>query len=384
MLKFTQLIKEYKIDKMTPFDKKVLKLIHKQILDPHIKDFVDWEGKLPITLNDYTVDDLIEDVDLLKDIYDFLNGTMELGPSASQGFIDLLVSNFNVRGDYDDLENPVYTPKEQKYYEKVYTEYAGTTPYLVQDVDQTGRPLPVVYDAYENQHYMIGQLDELEGMVRDYYWDAWWHDDEIINAIGEDVFIDYLEVGKADARMIAGEEARHLIEDMSDRELLDRLEDMNSPLRNEYDSLENEINDIEWGVKKGKKSVKELEKQKDGVIDRAREMVREEHYDHTYEMITEDLKDWLWEYGYINQSKDRGYFRFSDHLRTNKRGGMGEGVVNLDKLPSWLEFNKEAFIDREVNEVMQSENFGMLSDSGDSTSQVTHDGDTYYIIDIDY
>jgi uncharacterized protein YdcH (DUF465 family) len=200
--------------------------------------------------------------------------------------------------------------------------------------------------------------------------------------------MDYLEVGKSDARMIAGEEARHLIEDMSDRELLDRLEDMNNPLRNEYDSLENEINDIEeWGVKKGKKSVKELEKQKDGVIDRAREMVREEHYDHTYEMITEDLKDWLWEYGYINQSKDRGYFRFSDHLRTNKRGGMfgqGEGVVNLDKLPSWLEFNKEAFIDNEVNEVMQSESFEMLSDSGDSASQVTHDGDTYYIIDIDY
>ena len=81
------------MDKMTPFDKKVLKLIHKQILDPHIKDFTEWEGKLPITLNDYTVDDLIEDVDLLKDIYDFLNGTMELGPSASQGFIDLLVSN---------------------------------------------------------------------------------------------------------------------------------------------------------------------------------------------------------------------------------------------------------------------------------------------------
>jgi hypothetical protein len=33
---------------------------------------------------------------------------------------------------------------------------------------------------------------------------------------------------------------------------------------------------------------------------------------------------------------------------------------------------------------MQSESFEMLSDSGDSTSEVTHDGDTYYIIDIDY
>ena len=381
MLKLTQLIKEYKMDKMSPFDRKVLKLIHKQILDPYI------EENNPDSIDNYTVDELVEDVDLLKEVFDFLNITMELGPSASQAFIDLLVSNFNVRGDYDDLENPIYIPKEQKYYEKVYTEYAGITPYLIEDVDQRGQRLPVVYDAYQGQHYMIGQLDELENMVKDYYDDIWWHDDEIVNAIGEDAFIDYLEVGQADARMIASEEARHLIEDMSDRELLDRLEDMNDPLRNEYDYLENEINDIEeWGVKKGKKSVKELEKQKDNIIDRAREMYRNEHYDYTYERITEDLKDWLWEYGYINQSKNAGYFQFSDHLRTNKREGMhpGGGVVNLEKLPSWLEFNKEAFIDSEVNEAMQSESFEMLSDSGDSASEVTHDGDTYYIIDIDY
>ena len=381
MLKLTQLIKEYKMDKMSPFDKKVLKLIHKQILDSYI------EENNPDSIDNYTVDELVEDVDLIKDIYDFLNDTMELDSSSSQAFIDLLVSNFNVRGDYDDLENPIYIPKEQKYYEKIYTEYAGVTPYLIEDVDQSGQTLPVVYDAYNNQHYMIGQLDVLEGMVRDYFWDTWWGDDEIINAIGEDVFIDYLEVGKADARMMASEEARHLIEDMSDRELLDRLEDMNSSLRNEYDSLENEINDIEeWGVNKGKKSVKELEKKKDGVIDRARDMLREEHYDHTYEMITEDLKEWLWEYGYITQAKHAGYFQFSDHLRTNKREGMhsGGGVVNLDKLPIWLEFNKEAFIDSEVNEAMQVGRFEMLSDSGDSASEVTHDGDTYYIIDIDY
>ena len=373
------------MDKVTSFDKKVLKLIHKQILDSTIEDFSD-------TIDNYTVDELVEDVDLIKDIYDFLNDTMELDSSSSQAFIDLLVSNFNVRGDYDDLENPIYIPKEQKYYEKIYTEYAGVTPYLIEDVDQSGQTLPVVYDAYQAQHYMIGQLDELEGMVKDYYEDSWWHDDEIINAIGEDAFIDYLEVGKTDARMIASEEARHLIEDMSDRELLDRLEDMNSPLRNEYDSLENEINDIEEWIKgrkkigKGKKSVKELEKQKDGVIDRAREMLREEHYDYTYEKITEDLKDWLWEYGYIGQPKNNGYFKFSDHLRTNKREGMhsGSGVVNLDKLPIWLEFNKEAFIDSEVNEAIESESFEMLSDSGDSASEVTHDGDTYYIIDIDY
>ena len=67
---------------------------------------------------------------------------------------------------------------------------------------------------------------------------------EIIHALGEEGFIERLYVGNADARMIASEEANHMVEDMSDRDLLERLGDLNSPLRNEYDYWENEIDDM--------------------------------------------------------------------------------------------------------------------------------------------
>ena len=103
----------------------------------------------------------------------------------------------------------------------------------------------------------------------------WYGDEDIIHALGEEGFIERLYVGNADARMIATEEANHMVEDMSDRDLLERLGDLNSPLRNEYDSLENEINDIEeWGVNKGKKSVKELEQRKDSIIEQGRELLK--------------------------------------------------------------------------------------------------------------
>ena len=120
MLKFQQIIKEDKIEfeKLPAFDKKVLNLIHQKVINPyeeHYGNAID-----PID----SAEELIEDIDLISQIYNFLKETMELGSDSSQSFIDLLVSNFNVGGDYDDLENPVYTPKEQKYYEKVYTEYA--------------------------------------------------------------------------------------------------------------------------------------------------------------------------------------------------------------------------------------------------------------------
>ena len=76
-----------------------------------------------------------------------------------------MVSNFRADGDYTDLDNAVYTPKEQKSYEKIYTEWAGITPYLVDDVDQTGYSVPIVYDAIpEQQHFMIGQERSTRGL----------------------------------------------------------------------------------------------------------------------------------------------------------------------------------------------------------------------------
>ena len=60
------------------------------------------------------------------------------------------------------------------------------------------------------------------------------------------------------------EEANHMaVEDMGDRDLLERLGDLNSSLRNEYDYWENEIDDIEeLAVNKEKNSVKEFEQRK--------------------------------------------------------------------------------------------------------------------------
>ena len=156
MLKFQQIIKEDKIEfeKLPAFDKKVLNLIHEKVITPyeeHYGDAID-----PIDSGE----ELIRDIDLIRDIYDFLNDVMELGHLASQSFIDLLVSNFRADGDYTDLNNAIYKPKDQKPYEKIYSELAGITPYLVHDVDQTGYDVPIVYDAFQQQHFMIGQKDQ--------------------------------------------------------------------------------------------------------------------------------------------------------------------------------------------------------------------------------
>jgi len=372
MLKLHNIIKEHRVGKVTPFEKRVLNLIHQKVITPyeeHYGNAID-----PID----SAEELIGDIDLIKDIYDFLNDVMELGNDAAQSFIDLLVSNYRADGDYKDLDNAVYTPKEQKPYEKIYTEWAKITPYLVDDVDQTGYNVAIVYDAFQQQHFMIGQKDQIERLVEVYYEDMWYGDEDIIHALGEEGFIERLYVGNADARMIASEEANHMVEDMSDRDLLERLGELDSLLKNEYDYWENKIDDMDADEDSTK-----FEQRKGSIIDQGRDLLRQEHYDYTYGRLTEDLTDFLWDFGYITKNKGRE-FVFGNHLR-NKIGERGErGMVDLDKLPGWLEFDRETFIQDEVKEAMDNETFEMLSDSGDGASWVTHEGDTYYIIDIDY
>ena len=68
---------------------------------------------------------------------------------------------------------------------------------------------------------------------------------------------------------------------------------------------------------KGKNSVEEFEQRKDSIIEQGRELLRGQHYDYTYERLTEDLTDFLWDFGYI--TKNRGSeFVFGDHLRDSR------------------------------------------------------------------
>ena len=372
MLKFQYIIKEDKIEfeKLPAFDKKVLNLIHQKVINPYEEKY----GNVIDPID--SAEELIEDIDLIREIYNFLKEIMELGSDSSQSFIDLLVSNFRHDGDYTNLNNAVFKPKEQEPYEKIYTEWVGISPYFVKGMGQQYyETMPVVYDASTEQHYMIGNKDQIEESVAIYYDDMWYGDEDILHALGEEEFIERLYVSNADARMMATEEANHMVEDMSDRDLLERLGDLNSPLRNEYDSLENEINDIEeWGVNKGKKSVKELEKKKDNIIEQGRELLRREHYDHTYERLTEDLTDFLWDFGYITKNKGRN-FVFGDHFR-DSRASRGRGLVDLDKLPGWLQFDRDTFIQDEVKEAMERGTSEMLSESDSSARYLTYEGET--------
>jgi len=351
----------------------VLNLIHQKVIKPYEEHY----GNSIDPIDNAT--ELIEDIDLLKRIYDFLSDVMELGHIASQSFIDLLVSNFRSDGDYTDLNNAVYKPKDQKPYEKIYTEWAGITPYLVDDVDQTGYNVPIVYDAYVEQHYMIGNKDQLEHYVREYNENRWDYDSEIINTLGEEIYIELLYVSNADARMIAIEDARMVVEDISDSHLLERLEEMNSPLRNEYDRLENDIDDAD-----ADEDTSELERKKDNIILQGREVVREEIYDNTYDKLINNLTDWLWELGYISSRSDTKEFEFSSNLRKKRGFGQGQGMVDLDKLPPWLQFDRDTFIQNEVDDTMENENFEILSYNNEEAAEITVDGNTYYIIDTDY
>ena len=368
MLKFQQLLKEYKMDEVSSFDRKVLKLIHQQILDP-IKEDNEKES--------LTLDDFIDDMDVVRDIYDFLNVTMELGPTASQDFIDLLMSNFRVDGDYDDLTDAVYTPKEQEPYEKIYSESSGVTPYLIENIRENYYDIPLIYDAYNDHHFAIGDQDDFDDALMAYYGEAYYDDSSVIDSYGEDYFIEYLEVGDADARMIASEEANWKVEDIDDDQLMNEIRHGNADtisLVEEYEELEEERFE---NVRSGNPRDPQIHQRMGEIIDRARDIVREEIYDITYDRIKNNLKEYLWEMGYI--TKKSGDFYFSADLDKGRYRREGPRRVDVSKIPTWLTFDREKFLEDEVGHF----NIENLSASG-SADSITIDGDTYYIIDVDY
>ena len=86
------------------------------------------------------------------------------------------------------------------------------------------------------------------------------------------------------------------------------------------------------------------------------------------------IGDWLMEHDYITQ--DQG---FSDYEFTKPYLNKWN-EVDVSKLPKWLNFDRDEFID----DMATIDRAGELSNMDDYYDTETINDDTYYIIQIDY
>jgi hypothetical protein len=341
-------------------EEKLLKIIHDNVLLP----FYD-RNELPTELVD-----LDQFSELYSNIYRFLKDVMVFGDEVATHLFTLFVLNYNIEGDYKDIENVrhglSYEEQLELFGEEIMflAQHFKTLPFLIEPVLYPHYEMPSYHIIEYSEYYALGNQKELDAALKMYIDERFSNEEEVFLTYGSNTYMDYCVVGDTDKRMISSEESNHYESDMGEEEIIDRLKyegsTKNKEIVEEYEQLKEE-----WDELPDSKDGSQYELRMEELVEEGRERVREIIYDDTYDRLENHLSDWLHELGYI--SKDRN-------------GNVQMDSEQWDRLPSfvmfdWLEFESDELRDFEVEILSPYENVESVS---------LDNGDTYYMIQIDY
>ena len=368
MLKLINYITESENTELSKQDKKILTIIHSKVWEEHADD---------IKLNYDIVEELRNlDENFLFRIYNFLKNIMGFDdPKQIEYYIKLFINNFQKDGDYNKLtrqgENIIPGPN---YHHQAVANNLNLPPILVIDMKETwDRDMSVFYDIVNDDHYEVGTEDETLGAINDALQDRYYNFSEAAQFEGTvDGLISYLYIDDADKRIIASEYAESVESDNGIDKIIRMIkdydyEDEDKKLMRRYYQLEhNEDDPMNSGIPK--------KIEMDQIEDSLRERLRELIYNDEYNKMANYIGDWLIDHGYITQDQKWGNYEFTEpYLNKWKE-------VDVSKLPKWLNFDREGFIEDQT----ELDRAGELSNIDDYYDTETIDGDTYYIIQIDY
>lgn len=375
MLKLINYIVENDIKGLSPSDKKMLSIIHNKVWEEHADD--SWLKQQKTVLN-YDIVEEMKNLDetFLSRIYDFLKNIMGFDDPKQIGYyIKLFINNFQEDGDYNKLttqgENIIPGPN---YHHQAVANNLNLPPILVVDKKETwDRDMSVFYDIVNEDHYEVGTEDETLRAINDSMQDRYYNFSEAAQFEGTvNGLINYLYIDDTDKRIIAGEYAESVESDNGIDKIIRMIkdydyEDEDKKLMRRYYQLEhNEDDPINSGIPK--------KIEMDQIEDSLRERLRELVYDDEYKKMDNYIVDWLMDHGYLTQDQKWGDYEFTKPY-LNKWN-----EVDVSKLPKWLNFDREEFIEDQT-EIHRA---GELSNIDDYYDTETIDDDTYYIIQIDY
>ena len=368
MLKLINYIVENDIKGLSPSDKKMLSIIHNKVWGEHVNDD---------RLNYNIVEELrnLDEIFLTR-IFSFLKNIMGFDdPEQIEYYIKLFINNFQEDGDYSKLthqsENIIPKPNDKHL---AVANNLNIPPILLIDMKETwDRDMSVFYDIVNDDHYEVGTEEETLRAINDSMQDRYYNFSEAAQFEGTvNGLINYLYIDDSDKRIIAGEYAESVESDNGIDKIIRMIkdydyEDEDKKLMRRYYQLEhNEDDPINSGIPK-KVEMGDIE-------DSLRERLRELVYDDEYNKMDNLIVEWLMDHGYLTQDQKWGDYEFTKPY-LNKWN-----EVDVSKLPKWLNFDREEFIEDQT----EIDRAGELSNIDDYYDTETIDGDTYYIIQIDY
>jgi hypothetical protein len=347
-----------KLGNLKPKEEKLLKIIHDNVLIPYFGNFT-----LPTELlNSY------EFVGLYFEIDTFLKDVMLFNDEISSHLFNLFVLNYNIEGNYKDIENVkfglTYDEELEVFGERVMflSQHFKTLPFLIEPLEFPYYGMSTYLIKKTHDHYAMANQKDMDNAIDEYIDSIYDIEEDVFHQYGGQTYISYCYVSDTDKRIISGEESNYYESEMSSEEIIDYLNDngFSTKIVEEYKELEEE-----WGELPSSKDGSQYELRMEEVVEEGREVVREIVYDDVYNKLENYLTDYLTSMGYI-ETDSKGYVRVSQD--------------QFDRLPSWVVFNWEEFND------VEKENFemGNLSPYENIDEVYLDNGDIYYMIQMDY
>lgn len=368
MYKLIDYITESKNTELSKVDKKILSLIHNKVWEEHADD-------------DRIKYDVVEELRNLDEsaifkIHDFLKNIMGFDDTEQiDYYIKLFVNNFQEDGDYSKLthqsENIIPKPNDKHL---AVANNLNIPPLLVMDKKESwDRDMSVFYDIVNDDHYMVGTEEETLGAINDALQDRYYNFSEAASFEGTvDGLVNYLYIDDSDKKIIAGEYAESVDSSNNINKIIrmfidfEYTEEERLILKRYLQLRDNEDDPMNSGIPKEV----EMEDIEGSIRERFRELV----YDDEYNKMDNPIVEWLVDHGYLTQEAKYGDYEFTKPY-LNKWN-----EVDVNKLPKWLNFDREEFI-KDQTEIHRA---GELSNVDDYYDTETINDDTYYIIHIDY
>jgi hypothetical protein len=287
-------------------------------------------------------------VDKIDDIYiplfDFIEELITSDYSEIMGILNTFIVNYTPEGNYENVNN-VTTLSEDKlnsmfeYEVIVLSNYFKTSPFLILKEKTLYYGLPIYYIREEENFYCIGDYRNMVNATKEYLRDRFSDNTEIIASIGTEEYINYLFIEDYDKDRLSDEMSIERESEMSDEQILGYMKRSTKPF------IVDLINRYENSSEDGE------------IIKELRKYTIEFLYNQYYDELG-DVFEYLLERGNIDTTDG--------------------GKIEINNIPSYVEFDWDSFIDDESGDV----HFEQLSDYG---QVYRYGGDNpYYMIKIDY
>ena len=316
MLKLSPLINENKGDNQ-PVKGVVIKII--RYLENKFGD-VQWED----IYNEY-------EEDTSESIFEELTDTLKIPVEKAIDLYYLYVNNIeDIRsGDDSWKENPNRVDYTEKFTDKhiALSLELDTIPSLISEDRNKYYGLDQFTYYVDGGDYIIGNTDEVRDAIREYVENETYgltkyssveevYDSEIRYGFGERFICEFLYVPEEWKKEISNEDARYRVAEMGEGEdLISELwgdHPKTLELKSKYESLELLKSDLEDKINQTDNSGEiELHQEKIDTIELEledlyvdiREYLYDYEYDNSYDMLTNNLEEWLEGYGYMSNGE---------------------------------------------------------------------------------